>query len=210
MAELTRGEALLQRHRLLAAAGVTREKAEAGRCRRRRDLVAGATGLVALSRADRRAPGGGATLYVTDRIAYLADGTTAPAFRGCGLHARCWGGAFAMQVPLASTSCSAAPSPWAPAIATRSAPACACISCGRNGWRLERRPPLERQSADDVTALQLCKSHRVDRRQRVGDAGPAVALVLAHPQPAGRRAEREPLAGAIERQCVTVDDVVGV
>jgi hypothetical protein len=39
-----------------------------------------------LARVDGR-PAAAATLYVADRVAYLADGTTAPAFRGRGLHA---------------------------------------------------------------------------------------------------------------------------
>jgi ribosomal protein S18 acetylase RimI-like enzyme len=39
-----------------------------------------------LARVDGR-PGAAATLYVADRVAYLADATTAPAFRGHGLHA---------------------------------------------------------------------------------------------------------------------------
>src|SRR5262245_60228639 len=59
-------------------------------------------------------------------------------------------------------------------------------------------------------AIGSRKPHRVDRRQRVGHAGPAVALVLAHPQPAGGRAEGEPLALPVERQRMAVDHVVGV
>jgi ribosomal protein S18 acetylase RimI-like enzyme len=39
-----------------------------------------------LARVDGR-PAAAATLYVADRVAYLADATTAPAFRGRGLHA---------------------------------------------------------------------------------------------------------------------------
>jgi GNAT superfamily N-acetyltransferase len=39
-----------------------------------------------LARVDGR-PAAAATLYVADRVAYLADGTTAPAYRGRGLHA---------------------------------------------------------------------------------------------------------------------------
>jgi hypothetical protein len=39
-----------------------------------------------LARVDGH-PAAAATLYVADRVAYLADGTTAPAFRGHGLHA---------------------------------------------------------------------------------------------------------------------------
>jgi len=39
-----------------------------------------------LARIDGR-PAAAATLYVADRVAYLADGTTAPAYRGRGLHA---------------------------------------------------------------------------------------------------------------------------
>jgi GNAT superfamily N-acetyltransferase len=39
-----------------------------------------------LARIDGR-PAAAATLYVADRVAYLADATTAPAFRGRGLHA---------------------------------------------------------------------------------------------------------------------------
>src|SRR6266511_5671606 len=55
-----------------------------------------------------------------------------------------------------------------------------------------------------------CEAHRVDRRQRVRHACPAVALVLAHPKAARRGAEGEPLAGIVERQSVAIDDVVGV
>jgi ribosomal protein S18 acetylase RimI-like enzyme len=39
-----------------------------------------------LARVDGR-PAAAATLYIADRVAYLADATTAPAFRGRGLHA---------------------------------------------------------------------------------------------------------------------------
>ena len=39
-----------------------------------------------LARVDGR-PAAAAILYVADRVAYLADGTTAPVFRGRGLHA---------------------------------------------------------------------------------------------------------------------------
>jgi GNAT superfamily N-acetyltransferase len=39
-----------------------------------------------LAQADGR-PAAAATLYIADRVAYLADATTAPAFRGRGLHA---------------------------------------------------------------------------------------------------------------------------
>ena len=39
-----------------------------------------------LARVDER-PAAAATLYIADRVAYLADGTTAPAYRGLGLHA---------------------------------------------------------------------------------------------------------------------------
>src|SRR5262249_37791031 len=56
----------------------------------------------------------------------------------------------------------------------------------------------------------LRKPHRIDRRQRVGHAGPAVALVLAHPESARGRAEREPIAWLIERERVAVDDVIGM
>src|SRR5262252_552287 len=54
------------------------------------------------------------------------------------------------------------------------------------------------------------EAHGVDRRQRVRHAGPAVALVLAHPQAARGRAEGEPFAGFIERERVAIDDIVGV
>src|SRR6201996_9460158 len=66
------------------------------------------------------------------------------------------------------------------------------------------------QTGDGLRAGPLCKSHRIDRRQRMRDAGPAVALVLAHPQPAGGRTECKLLAAAVERQRVAIDDVVGV
>src|SRR5215471_5502533 len=60
-------------------------------------------------------------------------------------------------------------------------------------------------------ALALsCEAHRIDWRQRVRHAGPAVALVLAHPQAARRRAEGEPFAGLIERESMAIHDIVGV
>src|SRR5215470_6829893 len=59
-------------------------------------------------------------------------------------------------------------------------------------------------------AVQLSKPDRIDRWQRVTDAGPVVALVLAHPESPGRRAECEPVARLVKRQRVTVDDIIGV
>src|SRR5262245_25582526 len=56
----------------------------------------------------------------------------------------------------------------------------------------------------------LSKPHRVDRRQRMRHAGPAVALVLADPQSSSRRAHGEAVSGLVERQRMAIDDIVGV
>ena len=55
-----------------------------------------------------------------------------------------------------------------------------------------------------------CEPHRIDRRQRVRHACPALALILAHPKAAGRGAEGEPIARLIERERMAVHDIVGV
>ena len=52
--------------------------------------------------------------------------------------------------------------------------------------------------------------HRIDWGQGVRDAGPVVALILAHPKSASRGAEGEPVAGRIKRQRMAIDDVIGV
>src|SRR6266480_6438336 len=54
------------------------------------------------------------------------------------------------------------------------------------------------------------EAHRVDRRQRVRHACPAVALVLAHPKAACRRAEGEPFAALIEHERMAIHDIVCV
>jgi hypothetical protein len=46
------------------------------------------------------------------------------------------------------------------------------------------------------------------RRQRVHHACPAVALVLAHPEAASRRAESELFAGLIDREGMAIHDIV--
>src|SRR5262245_57940066 len=77
----------------------------------------------------------------------------------------------------------------------------------RGGYRFSEKIMLH--LSDAVRALSP-ESHRIDRRQRVRHAGPAVALVLAHPQPASGRAEGEALARVVERQRVAVDHVIGM
>src|SRR5947207_2826567 len=59
-------------------------------------------------------------------------------------------------------------------------------------------------------AAASCEPHRIDRRQRMRHAGPAVALVLAYPETPGRGAEGEPVAGDVERERMAIDHIVGV
>ena len=58
---------------------------------------------------------------------------------------------------------------------------------------------LDVRTAHTLAELALSPSHGIDRRERMGDLGPCVALVLADPEPARRRAHREPVAGGVER-----------
>src|SRR5579872_4178671 len=52
---------------------------------------------------------------------------------------------------------------------------------------------------------ELCETHRINRRQRVRNHRPTVAAILADPQPAGGRAERQPIAAVIDREGMAVD-----
>ena len=54
------------------------------------------------------------------------------------------------------------------------------------------------------------ETHRMDWRQGVRHARPAVALVLAHPEASGGRSECQSVAGSVERQSMAVDHVIGV
>ena len=44
----------------------------------------------------------------------------------------------------------------------------------------------------------------------MSDAGPAVALILADPQAAGRGSKGEPVPGLIERERMAIDHIIGV
>src|ERR1700758_3709967 len=63
-------------------------------------------------------------------------------------------------------------------------------------------------TGDAVAASR--EAHRIDRRQRVRHARPAVALVLAYPKAACRRAEGEPFAALIEHERMAIHDIVCV
>src|SRR6516225_12301055 len=92
------------------------------------------------------------------------------------------------------------------------------VRCTSNAWATARHLSSFRRTRvfapfAHPTAAAFATSgeaHGVDRRQRVRHAGPAVALVLAHPQAARGRAEGELFAALIERERVAIDDIVGV
>src|SRR6516162_2652357 len=58
--------------------------------------------------------------------------------------------------------------------------------------------------------LSRDEAHGIDRRERVRNAGPAVALVLAHPNASGGGTEGQSFARLVEGKRMPVDDIVGM
>ena len=82
-------------------------------------------------------PAAAATLYVHDRVGYLADAATAPAFRRLGLHV-----ALLLQRICDASRAGvdfifSGAEPMSTGPQTWSEPACACISSARSGHRFE-------------------------------------------------------------------------
>src|SRR5207237_1496171 len=52
------------------------------------------------------------------------------------------------------------------------------------------------------------KPHAMNRRQVAAQALPAIALIVGYPERSGRRAERQTVAGVIDRQAMAIGQIV--
>ena len=64
--------------------------------------------------------------------------------------------------------------------------------------------------ADAVAFARSRELHRIDGRQSVRDACPALAPILADPKATRSGAESKPIAVQVQREPMAVDDIIGM
>jgi hypothetical protein len=101
-----------------------------------------------LARIDGK-PAAAATVFIHERMGYLADATTAPSFRVGGVCDVVW----PMLSMRMRTWCSAAQVHSPPVTATWSAQGCAYNSCALFGLRLSDQPPAPRYADENIFSI---------------------------------------------------------